>query len=239
MKICFIIIRHVNSKETNKYWLYCYLSIRKYYSNQIIIIDDNSDKNFVSNIELENTIIIQSEFPKRAELLPYYYFHKYQWGTHAVIIHDSAFILQKINFPETDIKFLWHFEKFTGSKNYIFPLLKYIKNENKIRKWLKKYSFQGCFGVQSLISLNFITELEEKYNFFNLLKIINTRPLRMKLERLFALLCFIENDKLKLNPSICGSIFSQKNKFTLKFNNYIINKEKYKNLKIVKVWTGR
>ena len=61
----------------------------------------------------------------------------------------------------------------------------------------------------------------------------------MKLERLFALLCFIENDKLKLNPSICNIIHNQPNKWNLNFNKYLNNKEKYKNLKIVKVWTGR
>jgi hypothetical protein len=40
--IGFIILRHVNSEESDHYWKSAYESIRKYYSNPIVIIDDNS-----------------------------------------------------------------------------------------------------------------------------------------------------------------------------------------------------
>ena len=42
MSIGFIMLRHVNSEETGKYWKVCYSRIRKYYPEvQILLIDDN------------------------------------------------------------------------------------------------------------------------------------------------------------------------------------------------------
>ena len=59
--IGFIILRHVNNKLTNKYWIHCYNSIRKYYpENSILIIDDNSNYQHVTNHVVYNTTIIQS-----------------------------------------------------------------------------------------------------------------------------------------------------------------------------------
>jgi hypothetical protein len=50
----FIVLRHVNDETTNQYWIHCYNCIRKYYpENMILIIDDNSNYDFVSNNELE------------------------------------------------------------------------------------------------------------------------------------------------------------------------------------------
>ena len=41
-------IRYVNSNETNEMWQNCYNSIRKFYSNKIVIIDDCSNENFIT-----------------------------------------------------------------------------------------------------------------------------------------------------------------------------------------------
>ena len=44
----FIITRHVNSENTNRYWNHSIKLLRRLYpNNKIIIIDDNSDKNFL------------------------------------------------------------------------------------------------------------------------------------------------------------------------------------------------
>jgi hypothetical protein len=110
--IGFIILRHVNSNITNKYWIKCYDCIRKYYpENTIMIIDDNSDYNFITNKELYNTHIIQSEYPKRGELLPYYYYIHNKLFDKAVFIHDSVFINKYMDFSKIDkYQILWGFE---------------------------------------------------------------------------------------------------------------------------------
>ena len=105
----FIIIRHINSVLTNEYWKECYTCIRKFYpNNQIIIIDDNSNDLFVNSEHfiMTNTLIIKSEYPGRAELLPYIYYLKYKWFDKAIIMHDSIFIQQYIDFSTDKYKFL-------------------------------------------------------------------------------------------------------------------------------------
>ena len=82
----FIVLRHVNNNKTNKYWIHSYNCIRKFYpENIILIIDDNSNYNYVTTKNLYNTIIIRSEYPGRGEVLPYYYYIKYRLFDIAVI----------------------------------------------------------------------------------------------------------------------------------------------------------
>jgi hypothetical protein len=94
----FIMLRHVNNKDTNEYWNLCYDSIRKFYpENNILIIDDNSEYKYINNRELYKVTIINCEYPKRGELLPYYYYLKNKLFDTAVIIHDSVFINKILN----------------------------------------------------------------------------------------------------------------------------------------------
>ena len=108
----FIILRHVDSELTNKYWITCYDKIREFYpENKIILVDDNSDYNYISKDKeatLTNTTIIKSEYKGRGELLPYYYYHKNKLFDIAVVIHDSFFIQKQIDFG-TENQFIWEF----------------------------------------------------------------------------------------------------------------------------------
>ena len=89
----FIILRYVINELTNKYWIKCVDSIRQYYpENKILIIDDNSNYDFITDKKLYKTTVINSEFHKRGELLPYYYYLHNKLFDVAVIMHDSAFI---------------------------------------------------------------------------------------------------------------------------------------------------
>ena len=74
----FILTRHVNSMTTNNYWNQCIRCIKRFYpSTKIIVIDDNSNYDFVkADYDYKNIEIIQSEFKGRGELLAYYYFYK-------------------------------------------------------------------------------------------------------------------------------------------------------------------
>ena len=66
LDIGFIILRYVNSELTNKYWINCYNSIRKYYpENTILIIDDNSDYQYITDEIFYKTTI----FPLRNRFL--------------------------------------------------------------------------------------------------------------------------------------------------------------------------
>ena len=69
VKIGFIILRHVNNELTNKYWINCYNCIREHYPE-----NDSSNYIFITDEKLYKTTIINSEYSKRGELLPYYYY---------------------------------------------------------------------------------------------------------------------------------------------------------------------
>ena len=108
----FIITRHVNSAKTNRYWNQCVKLIRTFYPfKQIVIIDDNSNQNFVkAQFPYKNLTIINSEYPGRGEILPYIYLLKYKWFPSAVIIHDSCFIHRRIPFETFNMPVMpfWH-----------------------------------------------------------------------------------------------------------------------------------
>ena len=110
----FIITRHVNNKSVNKVWISCVQQIRKSYpTNKIVIIDDNSNYEFIkvpSNDFLNNCIVIDSEYKKCGELLPYIYYAKNKWFEKAIYIHDSCMINGKIPVKNIkNVKFMFFF----------------------------------------------------------------------------------------------------------------------------------
>ena len=171
----FIFTRCVKHPIFNEYWIKAYKEIRKLYpDNLIVIIDDNSNKkcikfNRYNFIKITNTIIIESEFPGRAELLPYYYLHKYKWFDKAVILFDSMFMTnQYIDFDKVEkIKFLYHFNyewNMDGTPLFLIEQLKNGKELLKIRDEIKDTkSWIGCFGTMSIITTDFLDIIAEKY----------------------------------------------------------------------------
>ena len=236
-RLGFIILRHVNSELTNNYWKESYNCIRKYYPDcKIIIIDDNSKYEFIDEEnKLINCEIIRSEFPKRGEFLPYYYYYKYKFCDKVVIIHDSVFIQKYINFLDNNnVKLLWHFpNRLYDFDEYTQYLIKKLNNKDKLldiyindNKWL------GCFGVMSSIRYDFLRHIVEKYNLFNLINYITLRCHRCCFERIFAIICYAENNQ---SESYFNNIITYMNWGY----NFVEYKTKPIDRDIIKVWTGR
>ena len=249
----FIITRHVNSHKTNKYWNHCVKLIRTLYPfRKIVIIDDNSNYDFVeSEFEYKNLEIIQSEFPRRGELLPYYYFLKHKFFQNAVIIHDSVFFHKRIdfeNFNGVNVVPLWHFNPDKENVENTKRILRNLKNsftiEGKITGGvnilgLKVDKWYGCFGVQSYINLNFLEGIEQKYSITNLISSVNCRADRCCLERIFGAIFFTESPKLFSRKSILGDIMKYQT-WGYSYEEYIVNLKKGTIPRgVVKVWTGR
>lgn len=243
MSLGFVIVRHVNSPTTNEYWIEAYHRIRRVYpQNWILIVDDNSIQSLVVwNFTLRRCKVIQSEFPKAGELLGYYYFHKTKMFSQAVIMHDSVFLLQPLPKVNDPVKFLWHFEnppeKVREEKAYL-SMLRHHKP--LLTQYTHKKRWVGCFGVQSIIQLNFLEFLEEKYGIFELLlPFIKSRLDRQCIERVFALLCCVEYAALVRDPSVFGGIYQYPIPWGFSFQDYRTRYAVWKSLPIVKVWTGR
>lgn len=234
LNIGFIILRHVNSRITNTYWIRCYRCIRHYYpENKIIIIDDNSNPIFVSKLNLYKTTIIKSEYPGRGELLPYYYYLKNKLFDKAVILHDSVFINKYIDFDVNDYKLLWSFEHgYNVEYQVIVPKILKIFNDPSLIEFYNKKLWKGCFGAMSIITHDYLSLINNKYNLNKLLKIIVNRKMRMCFERIIG--CLLQINK----PYKCllGGIH-QYCPWNIKIYNIIHNK--IKRLPLIKVWSGR
>jgi hypothetical protein len=253
-----IFTRHVNSQETNEYWKECIRCIRQHHqSNIIMIIDDNSSIEYITNdnVDLRNCFIIQSEYPKRGEILAYYYFYKYKLFEKALIIHDSIFLQQDISQEINDVdtvKFLWHFKNIYDDDviKELFLINNLNLNNEKLSTvtnlYFQKNKRFGCFGVMSVITCDFLNILMEKYNIFNLLNVIKTREYRCSFERIFSVLCYVNNNYfLDKSTSIFGEIVDYKflgMSYHYNYHNYLIDKKTFdlsKFSKIIKVWSGR
>jgi hypothetical protein len=248
----FIITRHVNSEKTNKYWNHAVRSIRRFYPfRKIVIIDDNSNQAFVkADFNYKNIQIVQSEYPGRGELLPYYYFYKNKYFNNAVILHDSVFFHKRINFEKfnkVNVLPLWHFDYNENMGNCV-RLSRYLDNAEAVQFKLapeneSMFAFKpcdiwhGCFGVQSYISHNFLSTIQKKYNLWNLLNCVLTRADRCSLERVMGSIFYTESPLLHKRPSLFGNIWNYQ-QWGYSFETYSAN---YKRIRkpLVKVWTGR
>lgn len=239
-QIGFIILRHVKNENTAKYWIHSYESLRKYYTeNKILIIDDNSDYNYIDLIyqkSLYNTTILRSEYPGRGELLPYYYFLLNNFCDKVVIIHDSVFFNSFIDFSTiNNYAMFWYF-----SHHYNIPSdeKRLISKLNNSEELLELYNdtnkWVGCFGAMAVITYNYLQLLNAKYNFENLLPHIKTRIDRQAFERVIA--CMLQKNN---NTQIIFTHINFYCRWGISYDDMINNKEEVNHLPIIKIWTGR
>jgi hypothetical protein len=231
----FIILRHVNNELTNKYWIHSVNSIRQYYpENEILIIDDNSNYNFITDEKLYKTTIIQSEYPKRGELLPYYYYLHNKLFDVAVIIHDSVFINMYIDF---DVNFhvdkymlLWEFEHYWDQIEDETIMIHAFNDDELTKFYENKDLWKGCFGGMSIIRHDFLKHVNSKYDISKLLDYILNRYNRCSFERVIA--CLLQKESKK--ETLLGNIIEYC-PWGITFD----EKEHYANLPLIKCWTGR
>jgi hypothetical protein len=244
----FVILRHLRNVRDNDLWISSYNSIRKFYTNKIVIIDDNSLINTVDG-KLINTEIIRSEFNGAGEVLPYYYFLKYKWANKMIFLHDSMFINRPFRDSELegDVKFHWHFDKgdivdYRKINNYI----SLFKNNTELNAFVANpdIMWKGCFGGGIIIDIDIIKYLEEKYGIFmNLSLSIKSRKDRETFERILGIVLYHEDLINDTNCSNFGNIVAYPGAFESENNNietaiHILRQKGY-DTAIVKVWRGR
>ena len=235
-------MRNVYNTITNEYWKECFRCIRKFYpNNRILIIDDNSDKQFVTNEVLNNTMIIESEFRKRGEFLPYYYYLRTNFCEKVVILHDSMYIKKYINFYDIvdEYNFLIYFDLFYINDSACYQsqlnLLRALNNKNLNKFYNKKEQglWNGCFGSMTAISYNFLKQIDEEFRFIQMIPYITTRVERCAFERIIG--CMLQYKCKK--SSLFGHVNTNCD-WSLDFNKYKQNMYDSKK-PIIKVFTGR
>ena len=243
----FVILRHLRNAEDNDLWISSYNSIRKFYTNKIVIIDDNSAVNTI-NGSLYNTEVIQSEFPGAGETLPYYYFFTHKWADKMIFLHDSMFINRPLKNEEieADIRFHWHFlqNSFDDTRK-IKTYINLLKNNSELKDFINNSNslWLGCFGGTSICDISVVSYLEEKYGLFTTMAmVLKTRKDRETFERILGIVSFFEKIITNQTVSNFGNIMAYPAAFDSN-NNYdtakhIISQNNY-NTAILKVWRGR
>jgi hypothetical protein len=195
-------------------------------------------------------VIIQSDYPGRGELLPYYYYIRHKFFDNAVIIHDSVFFHKRISFQKLQgIKVLplWFFHsdsenikntlKISSCLRNYQSLHNKMLNENVIKMSSDKWS--GCFGVQTYINHHFLLAIEHKYKISNMISHVLCRADRCCLERIMGCIFSSECPALMNRKSLLGDIMTYQ-KWGMSFDKYLKDlKEKKKIKAVVKVWSGR
>ena len=231
VSIGFIILRHVNNKLTNKYWIHCYECIRKHYpDNKILIIDDNSNYQYITGHVVRNTTIIQGEFPGRGELLPYYYYLQNKLFDTAVIIHDSVFVNANIDFRVEKYKIIWGFQHTWDQIEDETKMINVFNDAELLTFYKNKSLWTGCFGGMVVITHDFLKEINNKYNISKLIGVVLNRYNRQSFERIIA--CLLQ--KTHANTLLLGDIQAYVT-WGIKFHQI----EQCRHMPLIKVWTGR
>jgi hypothetical protein len=244
----FVILRHLRTTRDNDLWISSYNSIRKYYTNKIVIIDDNSSINTVDG-KLINTEVIKSDFNGAGEILPYYYFLKYKWADTMIFLHDSMFLYRPFRDTELEgsIRFHWHFDKsdiFDSKK--ISTYLSLLTHNSDMQAYITDIDtkWNGCFGATSICDLERIQYIEQEYKLFSSLVLyIKTRKDREAFERVFGIVLYYEGIFENEKCSNYGLITKYPGAFESENNNYetasrILQHKGY-DTAIMKVWRGR
>ena len=223
-------LRHVSNTKHNIAWQYSYDCIRQFYpENLILIIDDNSNTTYITAKELYKTTIINSEYHERGELLLYYYYLKNKLFDIAVLIHDSVFINTYIDFTVDKYKIMWDFDHHWDQLEDETRIINLFNDPELLTFYKNKSLWQGCFCGMSIITHDFLTFINDKYNFDILLNAILNRYNRSSFERIIGcLLC-----KNYSTETLLGNIHKYC-KWEITFD----EKEHY-HLPIIKVWNDK
>lgn len=227
----FIMLRHVNNELTNRYWMQCYECIRKFYpENHILIVDDNSNYEFITDRPLYKTTVIKSEFHGRGEALPYYYYLRNKLFDTAVIIHDSVFINRPIDFSTTTYKMLWSFEHLWDQIPDETKMIEAFEDPELLAFYKNKNAWKGCFGGMCVITYNYLMHINAKCDIRKLLDFVKTRYNRCSFERVIA--CILQKDVR--NAPLLGDIHDY-----CRWEITYEEREETRHLPLTKVWTGR
>lgn len=220
----FIIPTYVTTETHKIVLRECLRKIRLYHANPIVLINDHSPLDISEiQKEFANVSIESSMIKGAGEMNPYLHFYAHKYFDTAIILHDSMHLNKPLERVDSiqDIKFIryftnhiFHWNLIQEPKTYyneqhgiivhddlIIHLLKRILSEkNKLflnfclERYAQKKQWVGCFGIQTIITHNFLKELHNKTNILDFATITNNRRSRCAMESIFALACHYLRD---------------------------------------------
>ena len=190
----FVVLRKVSKSMENSdtVWQECYKSIRKFYNNKIIIIDNNSDNDtLTTSVHLENCEIINNKYYETRLFAPFHFLINFDFNR-AIILHDGCIFQNFVDFSKfKNVKFIWHFDmKIYDDVNNINNQLNLLTNNDDLQNVFRKSNFTGCMGCCLAIEKEFLMHIEHKHKISNLVNIINNQESAIAFERTISIICF-------------------------------------------------
>lgn len=233
-----------------------------FYSSQLTLKD--IDKYYIKNdpnLSIYYIADYEPELLSCGEILGYYMFNKIKPFKYAIVIHDSAIMNKYIDFQQyiknmNNIECfpLWDFEHTWDNFYYISQIISLLDNNIELINTCKNLSkWYGFFGIMSIVSNNYLDDINNRYGILNpeKIKILKgSREMRMGMERIWGIIYFtehIKNNTLKYNnyvehKAIFGNIheYYVNNGYKHWYDNYEDYKnKKFNKLPIVKIWNDR
>lgn len=244
--IGFIILRHINSHDTDKLWKTAYEHIRKIWKDhRVMIIDDNSKYQFVDTEyekKLHNCTIIKGEYPGRGEVLPYIYYLKNKFCDKACIIHDGCFINKDFlsnDFVKNLKSFLklWTFcHSISDKPEDEVSILRRLNDERALTNlYYNKSKWCGMYGGMCIIKHDFLVKVNERHDLIKLTDGIKNRYNRMSFERVIAVILTLNDEQKKW---YYASFFGDIHKYC-PWGVTLADADKWKHLPVTKIWCGR
>lgn len=236
----FIVVRNVQSKISNEYWKECVRCIRLLYSEPIIILDSGSSAEFLDPYTTTNMQIVHAEKTNKAFISAYTYFLQNKPFDTAVIIHDSVFIKRVVKFQDVrTVKFIWHFSHEWNNPATEIKLLSCLPTKDRVQQVYENRSkWIGCLGGMCVITHTFLTHLQNVHNFSALYDETQEWLDWMAFERIFGVLCCMEEASLVESPSLLGDVHKYSVRFGFPYNDYV--KKLYSpKAPIIKVYSTR
>lgn len=236
----FIIPTYIATETHKDLLRECIRKIRLYHANKIILINDHSPLDISDIQQEFSDVSIELSMVKgAAEMNPYLYFYSHKCFDTAVILHDSMHLNKPLSGVENikDIQFIRNFTNhilqwerikeprtqynqinaIITHEDLIIHLLKKVLTDKNVsfltfclEKYYQKRSWTGCFGIQTIISHDFLKELQEKTNILDFTSVINNRRERMAMESIFSLACHLLRTSEYLRKSYDGTFSSSK-----------------------------
>ena len=127
-------------------------------------------------------------------------------------------------------KILWDFEHHWDQIEDETNMINLFNDKELLSFYETKDLWKGCFGCMTIITHDYLTYINNKYDISKLLDVITSRYNRCSFERVIA--CLLQ--KHQQNEPLFGDIFNYC-PYGIHFN----DRDNYKHLPLIKVWTGR
>ena len=224
----FIIPSYVNTPYAYHRLKLCIDSIRKQYPLiLIVVIDDYSDIDISELMLMDSKLIVEKSLIKRGgEINPYCHFFYKKYFDVAIIIQDSTTIktLVPIDISKVTVKFFYYFnnhrpswnnEPFENVFNNFYNNISDITKRENIKKFSNnRNKWLGCWGVMSVISHDYLVDMNNKTCFIEMCKYVKDRTDRMIMENIFAVCCFysggIDINNCAIHKNVYTSYYNNK-----------------------------